>query len=77
MLFFRLERAAFAVEQMNRELGHTTGTPILTVRNRRRVQDTLDAISVGTVTTGNTSSTFPNISPSVPQLRDPHPDEYS
>jgi len=51
MLFFRLERAAFAVEQMDRELSHTTGIPILTIRNRRHVQATIDAICVGVVTT--------------------------
>ena len=36
---------------MNRELSHTTGAPILTVRNRRHVQAMLDAICVGVVTT--------------------------
>ena len=36
---------------MNRELSHTTGAPILTVRNRRHVQATLAAICVGVVTT--------------------------
>ena len=35
---------------MNRELSHTTGAPILTVRNRRHVQAILDAICVGAVT---------------------------
>ena len=35
---------------MNRELSHTTGAPILTVRNRRHVQAMLDAICVGVVT---------------------------
>lgn len=51
ILFFRLERAAFAVEQMNRKLSHTTGTPVLTVRNRRHVQATIDAICVSAVIT--------------------------
>jgi len=48
---------------MNRELSHTTGTPILTVRNRRRVQATLDAICVGTVTTPATRLRCLPISP--------------
>jgi hypothetical protein len=36
---------------MDGELSHTTGLPMLTVRNPRHVQATLDAICVGAVTT--------------------------
>jgi len=45
-LFFRLERPAFAVEQVNRGLSYTTGTSILTVWTRGPVQATIDAIYV-------------------------------
>jgi hypothetical protein len=36
---------------MNRKLNHTTGTPVLTVRNQRHVQATIDAICVSAVIT--------------------------